>query len=713
MEEAVLKKQRSLVLNFKISHQTNQSQEKNKLHPEKNVKTSENIWFHFKQNQDNHSIKCFQSYDLGVSNAMKLIGAPNLKASSFHLKTRCLSASRPALASKTFLTGLKLRDIQYESGTINIKQDFLSTNYRIHISLPTPIKSIEKSEKVPIPLIQREAVDYPENHDIALENLEYQEDLPIFLPLKKENFPVSSQKQQDRIENHQPILNFAALNSQNISQKYAILTSMDSLPLDSFIHIPSLILDKKPDPLQQNSLSLKIDPIFKDFNPPEQTLLKQKVATFIEQLKIDETPGFNIKELAYFPESLSYEEVDEIKAEFKAIPTLRNHEKLDEILQRLKFFKKFNKIARINILRQTSLIEYQANERIFSEGDYGDLMYIIVKGSVNIKLKRKLFYKDAEPFEMVINSFYDGDHFGDLAMMSIKKSESSQNKNKPLNLNELTLKDVRGYLKKFYENKSNLYEYSLDAMAFEEEKHLRNSFLSEKKKNYFGLKEKDQKIERTKRTATVETCEKTLFLILKREKYQQIFFSLLQENLEEKIRTLSKSALFENFEAYLLLPFAYYLKEKLYKMGEVVINEGEQLECFQIIAKGRCECFFKVKNVVEKMKVLKEGDIIGGRTLMTLREFEKQMGRKNIDLTNELNSKLEVQVESPKCEILYIDKGSFELLPLDLKNEVRQKLITFRDFDDYPIKELKNECLLWDKKSRKIKSELLKKYKLN
>ena len=785
--EAVFKKQRTLISNFKIT-QKNSTESDRKEAREKQQECIDNASFHFAKSQNTNFIKYFKSYDPGAANVVRLIGNPNPKK-NFDSKARCLSASRSSLLGKNFIKGLKLGDIRYESGTL--KQNFLNMNYRVRSSQPKflpkkselknksaekikkkvteeeenpPKKNEKQNNEIVIkrtdiivlhqPSFQGVSNDdkTPQNNFIKVENHEApavvsaesqqiaqkiterssipsqnefhnQKDTPrpptIFTTSESQK-SIQSQnlvfKPNEKIlkkviknNNSMTSLHFASSKPLNLSPKYACLTSNDSLPLDSFVYIPNLIMGNNPQSVQQISLSLKNEPIFQNPNISEDMETKNKVQTFIKNVIIDDTPGFDIKELAYFPETLSYHEVNEIKEEFKAFPSFRNYDKLDGILQRLKFFKKFNKIARENILRQTSLIEHQANERIFSEGDYGDLMYIIVKGSVNIKLKKKLSYKDSEVFEYVINSFYDGDHFGDLAMMSIKKSDSRQNRSKPMNLNELTLQDVRDYLSKFYEHKSNAYESNLDSKAFDEEKELRNTFLSSKKKNYFGLEENEQKIERTKRTATVEACERTVFLVLKRDKYQQIFFSLLQENLEEKIRTLLRSVVFESFEPYLLLPLAYYLKEKQYKMGEIVINQGKALEYFQIISKGRCETFLKVKKITTNMKILREGEIIGGRAVLTVREFQSQTGRKNIDLNEELTAKLTVRVESTKCEILYIDKGSFEMLPLDLKNEIRQKIIMFKEFDDYPIEELKNESLVWDKKSKKIKSFLLKK----
>lgn len=107
-----------------------------------------------------------------------------------------------------------------------------------------------------------------------------------------------------------------------------------------------------------------------------------------------------------------------------------------------------------------------------------------------------------------------------------------------------------------------------------------------KSHNYFGLKEEKNMIERTKRTATVETTEETLFLALDREKYQRILFPFLQKSLDEKIEVLLQCKLFEEFEPHVLLPMSFYIHEKKLKLGEMLFRKGETIDNFYIVAKG-------------------------------------------------------------------------------------------------------------------------------
>ena len=651
----VLNKQKHIISSFKIKN----SKEKSLI---KKEPLSENtaLSFHdFSLKNTSFCENCPQKFDFRSSN----FNSFNKFISEWKYKHR--APIKRSLQGKNFSKGLKLIDIQYECGILKQKfgkNDSKAKYYKRPCSKLNPSKGTEIIDKI--------------------------EDMN-----KKEKVRRSSGQRSKEVPNFQSIHTDLKVDAEK-KMEYSLENTESDIEIF---------------PILQKNLSNINNCIFPQENIQFNIITKKKVETFISKCKFDETSGFNMNDLASFPGILTFEEVEKVKFEFKIIPAMRKYEKLDEILQKLKFFKKFTKIVRISILKQSNLLEYGANEKIFSEGDYGDLMYIIVKGGVNIRLKRKLNFRDLEPIDIVVNSYYDGDHFGDLAMMSVKKNESIQNKAKQINLNELNIQDIRAYLKNFYENKNLGYENNLDSKAFDEEKQLRNSFLAQKSKNYFGIKVKDQEIERTKRTATVETIEKTVFIALPRDKFQRIFFSILQQNIEEKIESLLQNSAFANFEPYLLLPFAYYLKEAHYNVGEIVITEGDPLKYFYIISKGRCEVYLAIPNPVN-IKILRDNDIFGARAIFTTRDFERMTGRNGIELNieNELKAKLSIKAESTKLEIYYIDKASFELLPLDLKNEIRQKLLEIKDFDELDVKQIRVDSIIWEKQSKKIKNTLLK-----
>ncbi len=123
-------------------------------------------------------------------------------------------------------------------------------------------------------------------------------------------------------------------------------------------------------------------------------------------------------------------------------------------------------------------------------------------------------------------------------------------------------------------------------------------FEKTKSQNYFGLKENKDIVERTKRTATVETTEETLFLALNREKYQRILFPFLQKSLDEKIEVLLHCKIFQDFEPHLLLPLSFYISEVKLKLGEMLFKREEPIQKFFIVAKGILNLFLNNKTTV-------------------------------------------------------------------------------------------------------------------
>ena len=84
----------------------------------------------------------------------------------------------------------------------------------------------------------------------------------------------------------------------------------------------------------------------------------------------------------------------------------------------------FLKLFRCISSKRAKFVEFPSQHIIFNEGDFGDLMYVILRGSVNIRILKTIDIYEGISSSHVVNSFYDGDHFGDLAMMLMKKSQN-------------------------------------------------------------------------------------------------------------------------------------------------------------------------------------------------------------------------------------------------------------------------------------------------
>ena len=92
----------------------------------------------------------------------------------------------------------------------------------------------------------------------------------------------------------------------------------------------------------------------------------------------------------------------------------RNNEEIDKYLCNLLFFAKFPYSVRLNIYKLGSICHYLPGKTIFKQGDLGDMIYVILKGSVSVeKISPEL-----RNMSMVVNSLYDGKHFGEAVLVS-------------------------------------------------------------------------------------------------------------------------------------------------------------------------------------------------------------------------------------------------------------------------------------------------------
>ena len=102
----------------------------------------------------------------------------------------------------------------------------------------------------------------------------------------------------------------------------------------------------------------------------------------------------------------------------------RSIKMLDFMLNKLKFFTKYNEIDRKNLLKTAKYAHMKTREIIFKQGDKADYMYVILKGRVCVEIKNKGF----EETPIVIATLGDGDHFGELGMVDYKKLSKKVNK---------------------------------------------------------------------------------------------------------------------------------------------------------------------------------------------------------------------------------------------------------------------------------------------
>lgn len=264
-------------------------------------------------------------------------------------------------------------------------------------------------------------------------------------------------------------------------------------------------------------------------------------------------------------------------------------EKIDKVTKRIKFFSKFQKPIRYRLLKISSLVKKAANETLFRQGDFGDFLYVILKGSVNVIVNRR--NKNGEFSETIVASLYDGTNFGELAMMGANRNTKELKID--LISQVITKSDIYAFMKREEEEKT-LEEKQ---KQLKEAKELNIKFKIFKKvidKLEAEIKEAfDAKIkEGQRRLATIKVQESSYLLVIPRSEFKTILLSLYQVDFEFKLKILKKISFFKECDAASLIPFASYLSVRRFKMGEIILREGSKINEFIIVGQGRCKVRF-------------------------------------------------------------------------------------------------------------------------
>lgn len=123
------------------------------------------------------------------------------------------------------------------------------------------------------------------------------------------------------------------------------------------------------------------------------------------------------------PHQLTAESLHLVQAELRKDVEKRDYGLLVNRLGKLKFFAKFQLDVRRKFLEVSHFQIAQPQEIIFSQGDPGLYMYVILHGSVAVTKHSPEF--GAEP--LVVSTLYDGENFGDLSLFlpATKKGRSA------------------------------------------------------------------------------------------------------------------------------------------------------------------------------------------------------------------------------------------------------------------------------------------------
>lgn len=106
-----------------------------------------------------------------------------------------------------------------------------------------------------------------------------------------------------------------------------------------------------------------------------------------------------------------------IEGEFENRKDPKVMKMIERILRNLRFFQNFDLETRKHILMHANLVKFDKHSVVFGEGEVADVTYVLVQG--NVELRRKL---NKFPYlDIAVASLYDGDHFGEEALVVPKK----------------------------------------------------------------------------------------------------------------------------------------------------------------------------------------------------------------------------------------------------------------------------------------------------
>lgn len=96
------------------------------------------------------------------------------------------------------------------------------------------------------------------------------------------------------------------------------------------------------------------------------------------------------------------------------------------------------------------------------------------------------------------------------------------------------------------------------------------------------------------RKASIQASETCHMLGISRENFKNILMVLMQDELEQKIKMLKSLRMFNHIQPFVLIPLANQLIAHRFRLDEVIVREGEQLEYMYIVHKGSCNVIRKI-----------------------------------------------------------------------------------------------------------------------
>ena len=133
----------------------------------------------------------------------------------------------------------------------------------------------------------------------------------------------------------------------------------------------------------------------------------------------------------------------------------------------------------------------------------------------------------------------------------------------------------------------------------------------------------------------VQACETTDCLRMDFQIWNGVVMGMLQKEVNEKIRVLRSMELFKDEEKTTLMALASQFKIRSLKMGDVVVNAGEEIRSLFVIMRGRCAIIYREDDqkyfLDRKSEEIQNFSIENPIENNFFKEFEQQKEIKNYD----------------------------------------------------------------------------------
>ena len=302
-------------------------------------------------------------------------------------------------------------------------------------------------------------------------------------------------------------------------------------------------------------------------------------------------------------------------------PTLRTPSHIDNLLNLTKENQFFQRISSeqgsTDIHRECCgvmvLEEYSGGDVIFNFGDKGDKFYIILSGSVAIKIptkKKVIINKNiASKIETILNSDSESE---DGSSEEINEEDQVKKREGHVTIN---VKDVFSSMIAFNYMSDNQID-SKQAILNTEEKNLlavfKNKVRQEQKvlMNFIKKSERDiveielddfnevgilysggsfgelALISDRPRSATIQARERSSFLVLSKTDFTKILGGIAEKRLVVIIKFMQQLIYFRSWSRVSLVRLAYYFVLKKYKRGQYLYHEGDSVDGIYFIKEG-------------------------------------------------------------------------------------------------------------------------------